>query len=217
MFKAILANLMLALAVHSAPLKNYTCPKWEDIAQPGVKPGGDFSLINMTGDWYVLATSEPTLPPFCACAKETWSVTEYQPVMKYQWDFATKCLGLKFNIRMTGESRDLTQPGDLMENAAILGHRIMPLTPELIYDHVVLPDGNQVVFHYTCLDEPTRKLLRVKRPFGSYVIARRPSVSASTVRSMVEATAERTGGLMDIDGMKYADSTACGWDEKILV
>jgi len=53
--------------------QSYSCPDYDSIATSSVDPD-KFALKDFTGEWYLMATSEPTLPAFCNCPVLKWFV-----------------------------------------------------------------------------------------------------------------------------------------------
>ena len=50
-----------------------SCPDYGDIRQPSVDPTV-FNISDFAGTWYMVATTEPTLPAFCTCTRNEVSV-----------------------------------------------------------------------------------------------------------------------------------------------
>jgi len=55
------------------PEVSKTCPNYEDIRQRSVD-GDSFDISEVSGVWYFLATNEPTIPSFCTCGSNNFTV-----------------------------------------------------------------------------------------------------------------------------------------------
>ena len=108
-----------------------SCPDYESIRQPSV--GADkFEIDEIQGKWYFLATNEPTIPSFCICGYNNFTVEK--DIQKYEYSSNLICRGSPFTIHIKGNlSKDSTSPGNLVENAEIHGHNIAPLVPNMIF------------------------------------------------------------------------------------
>jgi hypothetical protein len=179
----------------------YTCPSYDEIASANI---GASILHDMEGDWYLLATNEPTLPSFCTCGLIAWHLDSDKPVAAYHYDMASKCFGhdSPVNFTMKGEARDPKRPGLLSENMAFFNHSIAPFVPNMIMDVEELPDGNTIGFNYACL---------TKSMFSFSVLARRPSVSADQVKAWIQKQNARVGGILDVENIRITNLKDCGW------
>lgn len=184
---------------------DYECPPYTSIAQPNVAAPA-FKLSDFTGEWYVMATNEPTMPSFCTCGVLTWSVDgdPSASVKHYHYTFAPRCLGKGVSITCKGEARDPQHPGSLMENAALFNHTVAKLVPNMIFDKVTLADGNVIGFTYACIGTIVGHKL-----FSFNVLARRPTLSSAQVADMVAQRQNASGGVFDVKSMRYADAAKC--------
>eukprot|EP00930_Biecheleria_cincta_P100179 TRINITY_DN91795_c0_g1_i1.p1 TRINITY_DN91795_c0_g1~~TRINITY_DN91795_c0_g1_i1.p1 ORF type:complete len:234 (-),score=24.49 TRINITY_DN91795_c0_g1_i1:42-689(-) len=185
----------------------YRCPAYDEIKQPSVAPPG-FRLSNFTGDWYVLATNEPTLPAICTCGKATWLLDHDDGTLKrYHYDFAAKCAGAPFKPQFKGESRDPLNPGLLVENMAVYNHSVAPMVPHMIYHVEPLSDGNIIAFTYACL------LGKLGGLYSFNVLARHPMSAAlqaaGAVEKLVSERNSAAGGVFDVDKLRYTDIKTC--------
>ena len=93
---------LLALTVPVAA--SFTCPSYASIRQPSVAEG-KFEPAEMQGIWYIEATNEPTMPGFCKCGVNDYSVhaswysytnTDYCPPVEIRF---CRTLGSTFSDR----------------------------------------------------------------------------------------------------------------------
>ena len=100
----------------------YYCPKYDDIAQPSVA-GGVWSQEELKGLWYLVATTEPTIPTkqMRACSVLNWTI--YTNVYRYATT-GTQSIGstrYNFTVNLGGyKSTDPSRPGDCMETISVL-------------------------------------------------------------------------------------------------
>merc|ERR1712188_62710 len=117
----------------------FTCPDYADIRQPSVDQD-KFDIEEFAGEWFMLATTEPTMPSFCVCGVN--NVTVDKPAMAYSYTNTDDCLGKKVTLHIKGDlSTDITSPGLLHENAALFNHTIGKLDPNMVF-HVEVSHGN---------------------------------------------------------------------------
>lgn len=194
-------------------VQSYSCPEYQQIATSRVS-ANEFSLKDFTGEWYVVATSEPTLPSFCTCPVLKWFVDSDGAVKQYHYTSVAECAGVNFSATMRGEARDPQHPGLLTENMELFNHSVAPYVPNMIYDVQTMPDGNVVGFTYACLLGHTTGV----DMFSFNVVARKPTLNSEDVRALVAKQNVRTGGVLKIDGIRVSNSSACGWNmEPIIV
>ena len=95
-----------------------TCPDYSSIRQDSVD-ADLFKIDEIEGKWFFLATNEPTIPAFCICGYNNFTI-EHE-VQKYEYTSNLICRGSPFTIHIKGNlSSDSTSPGNLVENAEIL-------------------------------------------------------------------------------------------------
>ena len=115
----------------------YSCPDYADIRQPSVT-ADKFDIEEFEGEWFMLATTEPTMPKFCVCGVN--NVTVNKPAMAYSYTNTDDCLGKKVTLHIKGAlSTDATSPGLLHENAAIFNHTVGKLDPNYVFHVEVRP------------------------------------------------------------------------------
>jgi len=183
----------------------FSCPDYDSIATPNVA-ADKFKLTDFTGDWYLMGTSEPTLPSFCKCGTLQWFVDSDGAVKQYHYTMTAQCSVVKFPATMKGESSDPKRPGLLKENLAVFNHSVAPYVPNMIFDVQTMDDGNVVGFTYACLLGKSGINL-----YSFNVVARKPILSLDTVKALVTKQNERVGGILKVDGIRYTDSSSCGW------
>jgi len=191
----------------SGSANKYTCPSYDTIVTPAINAS---ILHDMQGDWYMLATNEPTIPSFCTCGRSTWHLDSDGPVKEYHYGLVTKCLGKDAPaFTMKGEARDLKRPGDLAENMEFFNHSVAPYVPDMIFDVQQLPDGNIIAFNYACI---------TKSMFSFNLIARRPTLTADEVTAWAQKQNARVGGVMNIENMHITDVKKCfGQKDTVMV
>lgn len=183
--------------------KRFTCPDYASIATPAVSPAR-FSLEAFTGLWYMMATNEPTMPSFCTCPTETWFLDSNAAVKQYHYQLNSTC-GFKLDLTMKGDAKDPEHPGKLDENAEVYNHSVAPYLPNYIFDIQTLSDGTELGFTYACISTELQL-------FSFNVFSRRPTVSRDELETLIARQNERTGGIFKVDGIRYADATACKWN-----
>lgn len=224
----VMSNLVRILALFFAFLpsavQSYSCPEYERIATSRVA-ANEFSLEDFIGEWYMIATSEPTLPSLCTCPVLKWFVdndgatpvsrdvsgnsgTLAGAIKQYHYTLVAECAGVNFSATMKGEARDPQHPGSLTENMEVFNHSVAPYVPHMIYDVQTMPDGNVVGFTYACLLGHTSGV----NMFSFNVVARKPTLTPEHVKALVAKQNERTGGVFNVDGIRYSDSSVCGWN-----
>jgi len=211
----VMSNLVRILALFFAFLpsavQSYSCPEYERIATSRVA-ASEFSLEDFIGEWYMIATSEPTLPSLCTCPVLKWFVDNDGAIKQYHYTLVAECAGVNFSATMKGEARDPQHPGSLTENMEVFNHSVAPYVPHMIYDVQTMPDGNVVGFTYACLLGHTSGVLSGVNMFSFNVVARKPTLTPEHVKALVAKQNERTGGVFNVDGIRYSDSSVCGWN-----
>jgi len=185
-----------------------SCPDYASIATSRVA-ADKFKLTDFTGEWYLMGTSEPTLPSLCKCPLLKWSVDSDATIKKYHYTLDAKCEGVDFTATMKGEARDPQHPGSLVENMAVFNHSVAPYVPNMIFDTQTMADGNVVGFTYACLLGHNNVNM-----FSFNVVARKPTLTPETVKALVAKQNARTGGALKVEGIRYSDSSVCGWGTK---
>merc|ERR1719326_163495 len=160
-----------------------------------------------------MATSEPTLPAFCTCPVLKWFVDSDGTIKQYHYTLVAECAGVNFTATMKGEARDPAHPGLLTENLAVFNHSVAPYVPHMIYDAQTMADGNVVGFTYACLLGHIPGL----NMFSFNVVSRQPTLTSDTVKALVAKQNERTGGVFKVSGIRYADSSTCGWAAESMI
>ena len=204
---------MLLAALAAVPATPPTCPPYGSIQQPSVRQGA-FHPAELAGVWYMVGTTEPTLPTFCTCGVNTIEVHAEGGTYNYQnidW-----VIPLKSNITIPIKGKlspDPTTPGFLHETFGP-GNSThgLPLLPNMVFDVQRNESGAiDVVFTYACLGKVPP--LVGKELFSFNILAR----SNRATRSQIEALAARanatTGGVLEMGGLRVNDVDAyhaCG-------
>ena len=107
--------------------------------------------VELSGKWFFLATNEPTIPSFCICGYNNFTIEH--DVKKYEYATNLTCRGSPFTIHIKGNlSSDPTSPGNLVENAEIYGHNIAPLVPNMVFKVDRGDDGEiSRIYTYACV------------------------------------------------------------------
>ena len=189
-----------------AGIKKTSCPEYTDIREDSVT-SDKFDIDEFEGRWFMVATSEPTLPKFCHCGVNEVSIHKdtgtYEYINTDQCD--TKGFDHNISIHIMGQlSTDRASPGLLHENAALFNHTIGTLDPNYIFrverdNH----GGLEVVFTYACLG----RLPPVFGPeaFSFNVLTRSPNWRRSEIEAMV--TRASTSGKLNLDGLRIDDGS----------
>ena len=210
------ANWCLLLLLSLAPTAaGRACPTYESVAAPSVL-GSGFQLANMTGHWYVLASNEPTVPPFCTCNTLDFTVdgVDAQGRTWYHYVARPKCYpgGVTIPATMKGWGNETgNEPGFFHENMAIFNHSVATLVPNMVID--VLPANKttglpEMAATYACIGKVLGKDL-----FSLNLLSRSPAVSASAIHATVARLNATTRGALDLDNLKVVDQQAfakCG-------
>lgn len=200
------------LALSISGIRGYMCPSYDSIATPAVT-SSNWALNDYTGDWYVLATSEPTLPSLCTCPTLKWYVDSAGGIKKYHYTMVANCGGMNFSATMKGEARDPAHPGLLEENLALFNHSVAPYVPNMIYDTQTLPDGNVIGFSYACLLGHTPGI----NMFSFNIVARKPTLTIEATKALAAAQSSRTHGAFKMDGIRYSDGSVCNWKQEAVI
>merc|ERR1712228_581955 len=150
----------------------------------------------------MIATNEPTMPSFCKCSTYDFHFDSDGSIPKYHYDLHASCFGAPMTLTMKGEAPDPKNPGSLMEMFAVFNHTVAKLVPHMVYDVQKLPDGNIVVFTYACVGS----LPLVGNAFSYNVIVKKPTLSIADVQSMIAKQNERTNGVLNGKGLRFADA-----------
>ena len=175
---------MLSASI-AASSTGFTCPSYGRLRQPSVS-SARFSIGEYAGLWYLLATTEPTLPTFCKCGMN--NVSLHFSSGEYTYTSTNICgKSLPISVRIKGKlSDDPSSPGLLHEQAAIFNHTMAPLDPYFIFRVGRSSSGSlETIFSYACLG-------RIPPVFGSEafsfnVLGRSRNVSAEAIEAMVAA------------------------------
>jgi hypothetical protein len=206
-------RLFLGSSLFVLATSGYSCPAYDDIRQSSVDPAL-FNISDFTGVWYLIATNEPTIPPFCTCGVNTVEVHESSGW--YAYSNVDTCGGkANISVPIKGElSEDPQSPGFLRENFGPHNHTARTLDPNMIfevsYGDSILnnphssPQELQLALTYACI---TAGL------FSFNVLSRTNRWSQEDVENIVASANASTNGLLKVDGMRIADEAAysqCG-------
>jgi hypothetical protein len=181
----------------------YTCPDYEDIRQPSVD-ASVFDIADFSGVWYMIATNEPTLPPFCTCGVNTVDV--HKSDGWYSYTNTDTCGGaVNISVPIKGDlSSDPNSPGYLMENFGAFNHTSKNLDPNMIFNATYNGDSLDMVLTYACIS---------KNLFSFNVLSRTNLWSAEDIEDIINNADALTGGQLKVSGMRIADEAAydaCG-------
>ena len=201
-----------ALVLGESSDSSYACPSYDTIAQPSVD-SSSFEIGEFNGQWYMIATNEPTLPPFCKCSMNNVTISEATQTYSYiNHDHCTDGhFDRDINIAIKGKlSADKARPGYLMENADNIVSQLS-LKPNMIF-HITRDSSDEIdlLFSYACLG----KLI----PFGSElfsfnVLSRRKDRTMDEIASIVASVDKLTKGILDVEKIRMHDEesyNACG-------
>ena len=198
-------SVLIAMPTLASALK---CPAFASIAQPSVAEGA-FSASELIGEWFLIATNEPTMPPFCRCGMNRFTEIG-EPAGTYAYSNTDNCSGVNISIPIKGVlSTDPRTPGLLHENFAPFNStHTLPLLPNMIFD-VQRAGTLEVVFAYACLGWfPIKGSL-----FSFNIMARRQNWTRAEIDALVDHANKTTHPLLKLSGLRYNDGNAyreCG-------
>jgi len=194
----------VVLAAAGTLAEKYTCPDYEDIRQPSVDPFY-FDMKHMNGKFYLLATTEPTIPSYCDCIREDWTVYEES----YKYDSSSSCEALHTDMNFTFHckgnfKKDSDSPGSLMENAAMWNRTMLPEVPNMIFNVIYGKDHTDIIFAetYACLGT------FFGHSFFSYNLLAREQMDLEEIKEMVKASGALAGDRLNLDKVRYTDKKA---------
>ena len=197
--KSTIASAILSLLILPdytvATSLSYSCPSYEELAQPSVNPTS-FAIEEFGGLWNMIATNEPTLPSFCTCS--TNDVTVSVSTGKYSYINSNKCLGNPMTISIAGLlSDDPNKPGDLREN---LDNPItqLSLKPNMVF-HVIRDEQTHkvdVLFTYACISSSM---------YSFNVLSLRNNFTTSEIQDLINEADTLTNHVMKVTGMRVAN------------
>ena len=194
---------------------SYECPSYESIRQPSV--GAEvFNISDFSGVWYLVATNEPTIPPFCTCGVNTVDVHPKEGW--YAYSNVDTCGKANISVPIKGVlSSDADSPGFLMENFGPSNHTARHLDPNMIFQAEYDKSGSlgdavsssssssmQLALTYACISD---------RLYSFNVLSRTTQWSIGDLESIVALANASTAGLLRVEGMRFADEAAyaaCG-------
>mmetsp|Transcript_98284 Transcript_98284/g.174187 ORF Transcript_98284/g.174187 Transcript_98284/m.174187 type:complete len:216 (-) Transcript_98284:116-763(-) len=201
-----LPSILLVFVTFLSGTQGFSCPAYDSIATQRVA-ASSFSLDDVAGEWYLVGTSEPTLPPFCTCPKLHWFVDSDSNIKQYHYKMTAHCATINFTATLKGEARDPSRPGLLSENLAVYNHSVAPYCPHMIYDIQTMSDGNLVGFTYACLLGRGSAV----NMFSFNIVAKKPTLTIHDLKGLVAKQSERTGGVLKVHGIRYSDRSVCSW------
>lgn len=184
---------------------SYSCPEYSEIRQPSVS-SKMFNISSFGGTWYMVATTEPTMPPFCTCIHNDVQIHELEGW--YAYTSHATCEGkIPISVPVKGElSKDPGSPGLLHENFGLFNHTMSSLDPNMIFEAQYNERGEMVLaMTYACLG----RLLPVppigEPKFSFNVLSRRRNWTTSDLREVVANATKATQGLLDVANVRFAD------------
>lgn len=178
----------------------FECPRYQDIADSSM---ANFDMDETSGIWYMLATTEPTMPFFCTCAVMNYSVFDTW----YMYTGNYTCLGKNVSLDSIGQrSMNPDAQGFLLEAFSLFHKPVTPLRPYYIFS--ISRDGNDLkLFHsYAC----------VNTQFNMYsynILSRTPYVSRSYIKLLVDSDKAKYEDVFDFSHLRFMDEDAyvkCG-------
>ncbi|CAE7252802.1 hypothetical protein AK812_SmicGene49055 [Symbiodinium microadriaticum] len=184
---------------------SYSCPEYSEIRQPSVS-SKMFNISSFGGTWYMVATTEPTMPPFCTCIHNDVQIHELEGW--YAYTSHATCEGkIPISVPVKGElSKDPSSPGLLHENFGLFNHTMSSLDPNMIFEAQYNERGEMVLaMTYACLGWllPVPPIGEPKFSFN--VLSRRRNWTTSDLREVVANATKATQGLLDVANVRFAD------------
>lgn len=187
------------------PRSTFSCPTYESIVDASMKA---FDMNEMSGIWYMLATTEPTMPFYCHCAVLNYSI--YDTWYLYTGQF--NCLGVNVSLDSIGTlSKNISTPGYLHEGLSLFHTAVTSLEPYYIFsvERTTTDFSEQKLMNvhfYGCVS----KLFKL---FSYNLLSRTPYVSLSKIEDMVNIDKKKYEGIFDFSNLRYMDIDAyhkCG-------
>jgi len=211
MMLLIVMNTMMMVNSSTTQEQQYVCPKYEDLRDETVN-AKTFSIDEFKGRWYMIATTEPTMPTFCRCGYNDVTIgsTTYEYANHDQCN--EKTFHHNITIHIKGElSSDPESPGDLRENAALFNHTVGKLDPNYLFRVERDSKGNiEVAYTYACLGKLPPVVGRDRFSFN--VLARSPEGYDQTrINAMIQAvnqSASSRGVVFDFSDLRVDDAEA---------
>lgn len=197
--------------VHIVKAQEYVCPSYKDLRDDTVNAKA-FEIEEFQGRWFMLATTEPTMPSFCRCGFNDVDVGS----TTYEYANHDSCNEKTFHhnitIHIKGElSSDPKSPGELRENAALFNHTVRTLDPNYLFRVERDSKGRvEIVYTYACLGKLPPMIGRERFSFN--VLARSPQgYDRTRINSMIQAVnhsvASRSVSL-DFSDLRVDDEAA---------
>jgi hypothetical protein len=197
----------------AAAAVSYTCPAYTNIQQPSVS-ASQFDPSELAGRWYILATTEPTLPAFCRCGVNDLNVNT--AAGEYAYTNTDICFNNSISVHIRGQlSSDRSTPGLLHENAVILNRTLYPLLPNFVFRVERTPRGAlETAYTYACLGKLPPVVGREAFSFSMW--SRAPhNFTHDAIVAKVAALNRSVSPLatLDLRGLRVSDAEAfraCG-------
>lgn len=201
------AGLMTATLCMQVSSKHYACPTYEELVEDSIAPGR-FDMNMVAGaEWFMAATTEPTLPSFCHCTVSTYSVHEHPttPGGWYNYTANSTCslagVTIPFAVPLMGMlSENASTPGWLKETFRLWNHTVGPRDPNYVF-RAEYSRGKVRSFHtYACLGSVFGKPL-----FSySYLVRKDDEIMSKLDEPSIlaQVKAANAKGLMDLDHVR---------------
>jgi hypothetical protein len=191
---------MRALVVVAAAF----CPDYETLRDASME---DFTMQDLSGSWYIVATTEPTIPPFCRpCSHADFHVFD----SAYRYTIIAQCdvggVGVNFSIPLGGRIGPAGAEGKCEENWAPFNHTWAPSLVPNMWFNFSREDGWYM--SYACIGDILGKDLH------AFYLGSRTKRSKEWIEERLHWA--NASGLVDIAGVTMADDKAyatCGWEE----
>ena len=191
--------------------EKYVCPAYENLRDDTVSSKA-FDIEEFGGRWFMLATTEPTMPSFCRCGYNDVEIGS----TTYQYANHDSCNEKTFHhnitIHIKGElSSDPESPGALRENAALFNHTVGKLDPNYLFRvERDLKGRVEVVYTYACLGKLPPMVGRERFSFN--VLARSPQgYDPTRINAMIQAVNQSVtsrGISLDFSDLRIDDEAA---------
>ena len=178
----------------------YQCPSYGNIISDKMSL---FNISKMSGVWYMLATTEPTMPSFCSCGVLNYQIE--QTWYSYNGSFICSPYNLwtnTINVTIKGElsSNDNTN-GFLHETISIYNQTIGPLLPYMIFDYLLdEKDELHMIRSYACVNERFQM-------FSYNLLSRTSLISTQQIENIVLKDKEKYKDVMNFEHLTITNST----------
>ena len=199
-------GFIVSFAAASMAKASTTCPSYNDIRDSSVD-ASNFSVQEFSGMWYMVATSEPTLPAFCVCSVYYVNVDVQEGIFNYTNIVYCDHLNRNISIRIKGVlSSDASSPGLLHENAELFNHTLGKLDPNMIFRVNRGADGAiRELFAYACLGKLPP--IMGKEAFSFNILSRKNNYDDSELNKLVLQANSTSSGKLKLSGIRFNNAS----------